>query len=586
MKNKKTKLASIVGCLSMGVTVAAASMVAPSASATETKPNIILITADDYGTDVSDLYTEPYEVPGLFSGSVVPPTPELNELANQGVVFDSAWAMPACTATRGTWITGTLPSTSGLSQPVQPSSTPPGSATQLDLTNPDLLPKRLKQKGYSTAFIGKWHLTGPAPAPSLDLIDDTLNRDDPNEAGFDHWAGTLYGSIIANYYNWLQDINGVRQPFKNTYTLTENVNQAVSWINQQAGDQPYFMHLSLAAPHSTFQSMAAGMPSTPIDYDLPPKVLVDPDVIAQVEEVFPGYVYPEVPGPAGQGTPASPTVKHRRVIYNAIVSAMDTEMGRLLDQANIDLSNTYIIFMGDNGTQGLGQSSTPNVDVVVEPFDTTRAKGSLYRGGVEVPMIVAGPKAEAGIRTNAHVNSADVYTTILNLAKAGPTRSAQGISFKRTLEGKEGIRRVNVAEYHDGTPEAGGYVTTSNARAGRVVANDDYRLLSKVAVDENGDAICVADFEGEVSYAPDCTATPALPGQPGVKNGVKQFTQEFYNIESDPNESVNLLADVDSMSTFDHFNFMRLCFAANRPSKSANYYFTENVCQPFDYFNY
>lgn len=568
MTRKTHTLAKALFCLAMGAGLAATDAYATYAA--KTKPNVILITADDYGNDVSSLYTAPYEVPALFSGSVIPPTPGLDDLAAQGVVFNNAWSMPACTATRGTWITGKLPSNTGISNPLAPGNTPPNTPTQLDISDPDLLPKRLKGAGYATAFIGKWHLTVQAtPNPAL----DTEFRDDPNEAGFDFWAGTLYGLPVPDYYAWFQDINGVRQPPQTTFTLVENINQAVGWINQVPDDQPYFMHLSLAVPHFDF---------TPPLYDLPPIALVAPEVIAQVEEAFPDFVYPAAAG-AGS-TPDITTLAQRRAVFNALVSAMDTEISRLLTEANINLDETYVMFMGDNGTQGVFSPPTPGIDVVVEPFDQARSKGTLYRGGVEVPLIVAGPRAKTGLRSDALVNSADIYATILNLARVAPYRTAQGLSFRSALKGKRGKRRFNVAEIHNATPEAGGATTTGDPLAGRVVANQDYRLLARVAIDDNGEVICVPDDPAQTSYSPDCTEAPPVPGVPGVKNGQKQFVHEFYDIAADPTETDNLLADPLAMSRQQRRNFFRLCYAANVPSRVAQYYFTDQVCDPFSAF--
>ena len=87
---------------------------------------------------------------------------------------------------------------------------------------------------------------------------------------------------------------------------------------------------------------------------------------------------------------------------------MDTEIGRLLDHIGPDvLDNTYVLFIGDNGTGG---------NVVRAPFRPGYAKGSLYNGGIHVPFMIAGPGVVSGAASDALVNSADLFATLLELA--------------------------------------------------------------------------------------------------------------------------------------------------------------------------
>src|SRR4029079_9864202 len=98
--------------------------------------------------------------------------------------------------------------------------------------------------------------------------------------------------------------------------------------------------------------------------------------------------------------------QHPRPYFEAMVEAMDTEMGRLL--AAVNRTNTHIIFLGDNGTAG---------QVVQPPFPSTRAKDTLYEGGTHVPFIISGPGVVSPGRTNSTmVNMVDVFATILELA--------------------------------------------------------------------------------------------------------------------------------------------------------------------------
>ena len=122
----------------------------------------------------------------------VPPTPMIDSLAADGVTFDNAWANAACSPTRGILITGRYGFRTGITWVVGRFTTPGGEG-ELNVDDPDLLPKVLKEKGYATALIGKYHLTSGQ------------NASDPNKAGFDYYAGSLGGA--TPYFDWNQTIS-------------------------------------------------------------------------------------------------------------------------------------------------------------------------------------------------------------------------------------------------------------------------------------------------------------------------------------------------------------------------------------------
>jgi arylsulfatase B len=120
------------------------------------------------------------------------------------------------------------------------------------------------------------------------------------------------------------------------------------------------------------------------------------------------HTYTMLPGPP---LPPRP-VEH----YHAMIEAMDTELGRLLDGLSpAVLARTWIIFLGDNGTPS---------QVTQPPVSSNRAKGSVYQGGVQVPLAIAGPGVVgAGRRVDALVHSVDLFKTILQLAKVDMTKA-------------------------------------------------------------------------------------------------------------------------------------------------------------------
>ncbi len=115
---QKLGLAAVIASTSIALGLA---FVAPEVSARvkkpkiPKKPNIIVMLADDYGKDAASLYNPETEDPDFPLNA---PTPNLGKLAKHGVLFNQAWAMPACSTTRGTRTLGKLPSTSGMGWPL------------------------------------------------------------------------------------------------------------------------------------------------------------------------------------------------------------------------------------------------------------------------------------------------------------------------------------------------------------------------------------------------------------------------------------------------------------------------------------
>ncbi len=277
-----------------------------TATKAQSQPNILLVIADDLGTDALDNYG--INVPNT------PNTPTINELRQEGISYMNTWATPLCTSTRATMMSGKYGIKTNVMQV-------PGN---LDLEHESIFTyiDRQTNNSYSTAVIGKWHISNPS------------NIDHPFEHGLDHYEGVLDGAI-NDYYNWEKVENGnfvrVRE-----YVTTHLTDAAIDWIGNQ--DKPWFLWLAHIAPHSPFQ--------------VPPDGLYSTD---------------------------NPT--SNREVYNASIEALDHEMGRLLDSMDEETrNNTVIIFIGDNGT--------PNG--VMRGFPTQHGKGTLYEGGIRVPMIISG----------------------------------------------------------------------------------------------------------------------------------------------------------------------------------------------------
>lgn len=315
-------------------------------SAAATPKNILLIIADDYGVDSSPLYNS------TNNGASLPPTPNIVSLAQSGVLFRNAYANPVCSPTRACLLTGRYSFRTGVEDVVAGAGSATLSASEFTLPEAFAANSAL---GYNLAQFGKWHLANGPNTPN------TIG-------GWTNFAGSLIGAITS-YTNWTKTVNGVSGITTN-YATTDLVNDAMSWI-QARGTNPWFAWVAFNAPH------------TPLH--LPPTNLC------------PHYA-------TLSGT-ASDITANPRKYFEAMTEAMDTEIGRLL--TSVDRANTHIIFLGDNGTQG----------VVQPPYPANRDKGTLYEGGIHVPFIIAGPSVMNPGRTNdTPVGAVDVFSTILDMA--------------------------------------------------------------------------------------------------------------------------------------------------------------------------
>ncbi len=181
------------------------------------KPNILLIIADDMGLDAT---------PGYNIGAVKPSMPNLEALMTNGIKFTNVWSSPLCTPTRAGIITGKYGFRTGVTNVTQTLPTSEQSIhSYLDAMNSE----------YNHSVIGKWHLA---------------NRDvnHPNTIGVDEYAGILGGGV-QSYFNW-DLIENMQSTNSTAYTTTKLTDLAIDWIGSQ--NQPWFLWLAYNAPHTPF----------------------------------------------------------------------------------------------------------------------------------------------------------------------------------------------------------------------------------------------------------------------------------------------------------------------------------------------
>lgn len=253
--------------------------------------NVVLIIADDLGTDYLGFYEDHVDTAAM---------PNIRSLLSRGVRFTNAWSNPVCSATRAGMLTGRYGFRTGVGGIVGAGS---GALSLDEMTIPQLL-ENWQPGEFAKANIGKWHLHNPVPASNLG---------NPNLLGYDHFEGPFIGAL-QDYFNWTKVTNGVSATVSN-YATTETAGDAIDWVKNNSV-KPFFLWLAFNAPHAP--------------YHLPPLDLHSLD---------------NLPGTAQH------IMQNRKLYFRASVEALDTEIGRIFDSLMVhgQFDNTDFIFIGDNG---------------------------------------------------------------------------------------------------------------------------------------------------------------------------------------------------------------------------------------------
>ena len=293
-----------------------------------------------------------------------------------------------------------------------------GTLAKTEITIQAYLDQKLSNL-YVNALIGKWHLS-----------NNEHNR--PNEMGIDHYAGLIPGTL-NDYNQWELTING-QTAISEKYITTELTDLAIQWVNAQ--EKPWFCWLAYTAPHSPLHLPPAEMHSQ--------GNLVNDNANLEVNP---------------------------RIYYMAMIESIDYEIGRLMSQiSTVDQENTIVIFVGDNGTPG---------SVIQSPFLSNRSKGSLYQGGIHVPLVVSGSGvSRKGERDNSLVHTADLFATIAEIAGVENPKYLDSQSIYSTFtDAAPGPRKYNYSEILDfQKPEKSGYTLRNQRYKLIVLDNGSTRL--------------------------------------------------------------------------------------------------------------
>lgn len=346
-----------------------------AATADKRSPNIVLIFVDDMG--YGDL--------GCYGHPLIR-TPHLDQMARDGMRMTSFYvAAPVCSPSRAALLTGRYPVRCGM-----PGNTGPGSDKHLpesEVTMANLL----KNQGYRTMAIGKWHLGHQRP----ELL--------PTGRGFDAWYGLPYSNDMRKPFvhtdeplKLYRDTEPIECPV-NQNTLTERYTEEAVKFIEASGDAPFFLYLAHSMPH------------------LP----------VSTSEQFQG--------------------KSDGGLYGDVIETLDWSVGRirqtLAEQGQTE--NTLVIFTSDNGPWLDLPDRMLNEGVERwhggSPGPMRGAKGTTWEGGMRVPMIACWPGCiPAGGRSAQVATSMDLLPTFANIAGAPlPTdRTLDGCDILPLLKGE------------------------------------------------------------------------------------------------------------------------------------------------------
>ncbi|XP_077995161.1 arylsulfatase B-like [Glandiceps talaboti] len=363
------------------------------------KPNIVFVVADDLGwNDIG------FNNPDLF-------TPNLDSLAREGVFLNQSYVQPVCTPTRASFMTGYFPYRVGLQHKVLNRAAPAG--VPLNFT---FLPQKLKEHGYSTYMIGKWHL-------GFCKYGYT-----PDARGFDEFFGHYnaeegyYNHSIGGYLDFREDMHPdfLKNGTYSTYVFAQKAEEFIANHNKS---QPMYLYYPFQSVHG------------PI---MVPQHYLD--------------LYPSIKDT-------------NRRIKSGMISAMDDAVGNLVTSLQIHgmWENTLFIFTTDNG----GPANPTNAG---NNWPLRGSKGTLWEGGTRGVAFVRGNMLErTGYVNNEMIHAVDWYPSLLELVGGTRDPDMDGLNVWNTVSRGDPSPRTEFVYNID---------VVKDARSGAAIRMGDYKLIS------------------------------------------------------------------------------------------------------------
>ena len=360
-----------------------------------TKPNVILFFLDDLGWRDLGCY-----------GSTFYETPVIDQLSRDGMTFTQAYAScPVCSPSRASLLSGKYPARVGVTNYIGGFAR----GKVIDAPYIDHLPleefslaRSLKDGGYQTWHLGKWHLG------SSDYW--------PEKQGFDvNIGGSDWGHPVNGYFApW--GIETLSESEPGTYLTDRLTDEAIALIENDQSDKPFFMNFWHYAVHNPIEA-----PAEDIAY-----------FEAKAKRLKLDQINPFVPGENFPCDHKKDQQVTRRVLqsdagYAAMIKNLDQNIGRLLEVLTEKklLDDTVIIFTSDNG----GLATSEGAPTCNAPL--SEGKGWMYEGGIREPLMIRYPKMiRSGSFCEVPVTTPDLYPTLLELAglPLKPQQHVDGVS--------------------------------------------------------------------------------------------------------------------------------------------------------------
>ncbi len=442
---------------------------AQSSNKNKQRPNIVIILADDMG--YSDLR--------MYGGEV--PTPNIEALAKDGMMLTNFHAMPSCSPSRATLLSGVDNHKSGLGtmkeylKPYQKGK--PGYEGDLN-DRVVSLASMLKDGGYHTYMVGKWHLGSDSPHL-------------PSARGFEQSFALLNGEanhfaekeITPNLVPQYRSNGAVAHLPKDFYSTNFYTNKLIEYIDRDRQDgKPFFTYTAYTSPHIPFQVQQKYIQKYLGKYDMGWDKLREQRFERQKQlGLIPANLQlpPRIPGvPAwNELTPEQQRYESKKVaIYAGMIENLDDNVGRLIDHLKQigEYDNTLFLFFSDNGPEGVDRRATKeaeewakrvgynnsyenmgNADSLISvsagwaqvsatPF--LGYKEHLSEGGIREPAFFSYPGViKSGSKSDATLFERDIMPTLLDFAqvqhpgesyKGSPVFKMDGRSMRPLLEGK------------------------------------------------------------------------------------------------------------------------------------------------------
>ena len=352
------------------------------------KPNIVFVLTDDMGYGDLGCYGHP-----------IMKTPNLDKFATQGVKFAQCYsASSVCSPSRSASLTGRTPYRNGVFTWI-----PEG--REIYLRESEItIGKLLKERGYETCHVGKWHLNGKFNSPE---------QSQPDDHGYDWWFATQNNAAPShkNPENFVR--NGEKVGKMEGFSAPLIVEEGINWLkNHRDPNKPFFLAVWMHEPHLPIESDSKFMD-----------------------------IYPEIDDPDQRQ-------------HHGNITQVDHAFGMLmkvLDEMALT-ENTFVIFTSDNGPEGDGKRRRTRGST----GGLRGRKRWLYEGGIRVPGIVRWPgHVKPGTVCHQPIIGSDIFTTICDIVDIPlpSDRTIDGASILPAFEGKPIQRKVPMYWRYHGAPK-------------------------------------------------------------------------------------------------------------------------------------